>query len=213
MDAFFSDKNRSEMLSRLRNRKNFNWEKEWSETIPEGNVFPDLEDLPSYFETQLKALGGEVIWAENEKNLFEILFRLMNERNWGKVFVAQPELRNRLVNSGIKVILPEAWDECDAGITHCEVMIALTGSVMVSSMGGSGRRMNVFPPAHIVLARKSQFVGTIEEGFRKIEGKYSNPPSQISLISGPSRTADIEKTLVMGAHGPKELIVLIDLNS
>jgi L-lactate dehydrogenase complex protein LldG len=61
----------------------------------------------------------------------------------------------------------------------------------------------------VVLAHSNQIVESIKDGFIKIEEKYDHLPSQISLISGPSRTADIEKTLVMGAHGPRELIVLI----
>ncbi|MFW6268427.1 MAG: LUD domain-containing protein, partial [Marinilabiliaceae bacterium] len=79
-----------------------------------------------------------------------------------------------------------------------------------SSAGGSGRRMNVYMPVHVILARRSQLVASIDEGFSVIQERYSQKPSQITLISGPSRTADIEKTLVMGAHGPGELIVMID---
>jgi L-lactate dehydrogenase complex protein LldG len=74
--------------------------------------------------------------------------------------------------------------------------------------------MNVFPPVHVVVAGLSQIVPSIANGFERIEKKDGNQlPSQITLISGPSRTADIEKTLVMGAHGPRELIVLIDMDA
>ena len=71
--------------------------------------------------------------------------------------------------------------------------------------------LNVYPPVHIVCANLSQLVFDIEEGLKKIQDKYdkSELPSMVSLITGPSRTADIEKTLVMGAHGPKELILFL----
>jgi len=84
----------------------------------------------------------------------------------------------------------------------------------VSSSCYSGRLLNVFPPVHIVVARASNLVPFIENAIAHLKQKYvNNMPSQATIITGPSRTADIEKTLVMGAHGPKELLVLIDINS
>jgi L-lactate dehydrogenase complex protein LldG len=105
---------------------------------------------------------------------------------------------------------PILQETIEAGITGCEYLIAHTGSVMVSSAQKGGRQMFVYPPVHIVIARKSQLVGYLEEAYSGIQQKYKNSlPSHIALITGPSRTADIEKTLVMGAHGPKELWVLV----
>jgi L-lactate dehydrogenase complex protein LldG len=81
---------------------------------------------------------------------------------------------------------------------------------MVSSKQTAGRKLNVFPPIHIVIARKSQLVFEISEAYENIMNKYKNVvPSMISIITGPSRTADIEKTLILGAHGPKEFIVFL----
>jgi L-lactate dehydrogenase complex protein LldG len=63
---------------------------------------------------------------------------------------------------------------------------------------------------HIVLAYTSQLVLDLKDGFKLLKKKYGNNiPSLISTITGPSRTADIEKTLVLGAHGPKELFVFL----
>ena len=79
---------------------------------------------------------------------------------------------------------------------------------MVSSMQECGRRMFVYPPVHIVVAHASQLVPDLKHALNEIKLKYSNKmPSMISVITGPSRTADIEKTLVMGAHGPKSVYV------
>ena len=98
----------------------------------------------------------------------------------------------------------------DAGITYCEYLIARLGSIMVSSKQTSGRRLNVFPENHIVIARSSQIVADLKDALKNIKEKYvGNLPSMISVITGPSRTADIEKTLVMGAHGPRELYVFL----
>jgi L-lactate dehydrogenase complex protein LldG len=105
---------------------------------------------------------------------------------------------------------PNDFTDMQVGITRCEYLIARTGSVMVSSAHASGRRMNVFPPIHIVMAKESQLVPYLEDAYVAIQTKYSTHlPSMISLITGPSRTADIEKTLVLGAHGPKKLWVIL----
>ena len=86
---------------------------------------------------------------------------------------------------------------------------------MVSSRLSPGRKIVVYPEIHLVLAYSSQLVPDLKQALALVKKKYrDNFPSMISLISGPSRTADIEKTLVMGAHGPRELYVfLIDDNS
>jgi L-lactate dehydrogenase complex protein LldG len=96
------------------------------------------------------------------------------------------------------------------GITSCEFLVAHTGSVMVSSALEGGRQSFVFPPVHVVIARKDQLVAYLADAYSGIQTKYQKAlPSQITLITGPSRTADIEKTLVMGAHGPKSLNVFL----
>jgi L-lactate dehydrogenase complex protein LldG len=100
------------------------------------------------------------------------------------------------------------------GITTCEYLISRLGSIMVSSRQSSGRRLNVFPETHIVVAYSHQLVPDLKQAFANIVNKYGRKlPSMITIITGPSRTADIEKTLVMGAHGPRELFLfLVDLS-
>ena len=82
---------------------------------------------------------------------------------------------------------------------------------MLSSKQGSGRSLSIFPPIHIVIAFASQLVEDIQDGLELVKKKYATLPSMICLTTGPSRTADIEKTLVLGAHGPKELVVFLSL--
>ena len=92
----------------------------------------------------------------------------------------------------------------------CEALIARNGSVMVSNQNAAGRRLSIFPHHHIVIARPGQMVLDLKDAFAVLKNKYgSQIPSMISTITGPSRTADIEKTLVLGAHGPKELFVFL----
>ena len=103
-----------------------------------------------------------------------------------------------------------ALEACDAGITECELLVAQTGSVCVTSDNSGGRVLSVLPPHHIVVARQSQLVTDLTEAYESLAAKYrANYPSMISFITGPSRTGDIERILVLGAHGPKRLTILL----
>ena len=101
-----------------------------------------------------------------------------------------------------------ALEACNAGISECDALIAQTGSVLVTSRSAGGRALSVLPPHHVVLARREQLVADLPAAFELIKQKYAdNYPSMISFITGPSRTGDIERILVLGAHGPKKLTI------
>jgi L-lactate dehydrogenase complex protein LldG len=111
-----------------------------------------------------------------------------------------------LTDEGYEVTAMEA---CDVGITECDALIAQTGSVLVTSRSAGGRALSVLPPHHVVLARRDQLVPDLPEAFAVLERKYCGGyPSFVSFITGPSRTGDIERILVLGAHGPKKLTII-----
>ncbi len=116
-----------------------------------------------------------------------------------------------LLDTEIEIINnPNEFNKIGVGITTCDFLISRFGSVMVSSGLGLGRKIFAFPEIHIVIAKASQVVPEIKDALIGMKKKYvDNFPSQITVITGPSRTADIEKTLVMGAHGPKSLYVFM----
>ena len=101
-------------------------------------------------------------------------------------------------------------ERCEGGVSTCEALVAQTGSVLVTSRGTGGRALSVLPPHHIVVATRDQLVPDLSAAFELMRRKYDgNYPSMISFITGPSRTGDIERILVLGAHGPKKLTVLL----
>ena len=102
-----------------------------------------------------------------------------------------------------------ALEACDAGISECDALIAQTGTVLVTNRSAGGRALSVLPPHHVVLARRDQLVADLPAAFELLKKKYAaNYPSMISFITGPSRTGDIERILVLGAHGPKKLTII-----
>jgi L-lactate dehydrogenase complex protein LldG len=104
-------------------------------------------------------------------------------------------------------------ESAQATITTCEAVVALTGSVLVSAACG-GRGASVIAPVHIVVATADQLVPDLDAAFAQmLERNTASQNSYLCLITGSSRTADIEKILVMGAHGPIRLIVVLALRS
>ena len=103
-----------------------------------------------------------------------------------------------------------ALEACDAGITACEAVVAQTGSILVSSRTCGGRGLSILPHVHLVVATIDQIVPTVGDALHLVRDRHAGRmPSMLSFITGPSRTGDIERILVLGAHGPKELFVVL----
>jgi L-lactate dehydrogenase complex protein LldG len=185
------------------------------------NPYPNLEDLYHYpesdelpemlFAGQFTAVSGQFIFCEDEAQFIESLLELAEDRNWRKIYCWEPALQDILTRFYYPFFETDKdFEQADVGFTLCEALIARNGSILLSNAGMAGRRLSIYPPVHIVLAYTSQLVLDLRDGIRLIKNKYGNDlPSMITNVTGPSRTADIEKTLVLGAHGPKELFVFL----
>lgn len=207
---------REKVLKKVRNALMSKFENPYPSLDIESSVFLPFDDsLDITFAQEFSKVSGKFIYCENEIDLKASLISLISENSWKNVFCFDPEIKKLLEDTGIQCYSDEDhFHDMNAGVTYCEYLIARLGSIMVSSRQTSGRRLNVFPEAHLVIAKSSQIVPDIKDALKKMQEKYNNNlPSLISVITGPSRTADIEKTLVMGAHGPKQLyLFLIDEN-
>ena len=104
--------------------------------------------------------------------------------------------------------LKETMFKVDAGITSVAGAIAETGALILWPSEKEPRLMSIVPPIHIAVLQADTIHSTLSEVMQK-ENWPGKMPTNIVLVSGPSKTADIEMTLAFGVHGPKELIVLI----
>lgn len=163
------------------------------------------------FAEELKKVQGNYIFCENENELINKLKLLYKKDSWHSIYCLDNKIQQILNSSQIPFSdKKEDFMQLETGITRAEFLIARLGSIMITSKQTSGRRLNVFPPVHIVIAYTSQLVYDLKDAFDGIKKKYkSQLPSMLSIITGPSRTADIEKTLILGAHGPKKLFVFL----
>jgi len=178
----------------------------------ESNIYKETtEPLEILFAEEFIKVSGKFVYCETEVEFLENLKALMLENQWENVFCREDKIKKALIEGDIPFLYEEDdLHDLEIGITLCEFLVARLGSIMVSSKQQCGRRMLVYPPVHIVLAYTSQLVPDLKQALAGIKLKYGDKiPSMISVITGPSRTADIEKTLVMGAHGPKEIYVFL----
>jgi L-lactate dehydrogenase complex protein LldG len=178
----------------------------------EAPVYEEItENLDIAFAETLVQIGGKFVYCESEDEFTGLLKSFILDKNWGLIFTQDPVIHELFRAGGIPFeSRKEFLTEAKLGITRCEYLIARLGSVMVSSRLNPGRRIIAFPDTHLVLAYSSQLVPDLKQALAGIKRKYRDQfPSMISIITGPSRTADIEKTLVMGAHGPKEFYVFL----
>ncbi len=174
------------------------------------SVYKEItEPLDITFAEALVKAAGKFVYCESEDEFIGNLKSFILEKDWGVLFCKDPKIQQLLKLGGVPYESHnEAFLEARIGITRCEYLIARLGTIMVSSRLNPGRKITVYPEIHLVLGYSWQLVPDLKQALSGIRKKYSDHyPSMISLITGPSRTADIEKTLVMGAHGPKELYV------
>lgn len=175
-------------------------------------VYHPIEgSLELAFKKNLEIVNGSVHLFKSEKDLYYNFNEFLSSYNQEDICCNEIEIQKQLQKFQIPYSnCTELPKKIEVGITSCEFLIAHTGSVMVSSAQAGGRQMFVYPPVHVVIASKNQIVPYLEDAYSEIQEKYrKNLPSQITIITGPSRTADIEKTLILGAHGPKELHVFL----
>ena len=187
-------------------------QREWLPQV--GETLPEQIDLFARISEGLKTEFHRIPTIAGAR---EVLAKLAAESRWKKIAShSHPDTDALLEGISLPVVRTEKGyaiddlESCDAGVTGCEVLVAQTGGIMVSVESAGGRALSVLPPHHIVIARTSQMVPDLTAAFEHVKRKYGKQfPSFMSFITGPSRTGDIERILVLGAHGPKRLTVLL----
>ncbi len=168
-------------------------------------VQPPSDDLVVTFAEQFSALQGKFLFCTDEAELEQSILQLFYQHQWTKIYCREEALLPLVHPNSLHTDIAS----CEAALTTCEALIARTGSILLSS-AQQGRVPSVYAPVHLCIAYTSQLVYDIGEGLEAMKAKYSDHlPSLITMATGPSRTADIEKTLVVGVHGPKEVYCFV----
>jgi L-lactate dehydrogenase complex protein LldG len=179
-------------------------------------VGASFDEQLALFKQNAAELKAEFVLVNSAEEARAAIVALKERENWKRVAGHSGDLTNAICPPLNLPLLHTdknydavELEKCDAGISECDALIAQTGSVLVTNRSAGGRALSVLPPHHVVLARREQLVADLPAAFELLRKKYGeNYPSMISFITGPSRTGDIERILVLGAHGPKKLTIL-----
>ncbi|MEJ2757215.1 MAG: lactate utilization protein [Anaerolineales bacterium] len=177
----------------------------------------DFPDLPEQFAQVVSSIGGEVFLLPDLDEVWRKLAEIFATEEITTVVAHHEEpllevdVYNRFPDQhfyfpeeteGFRAVCARA----DAGLTSATWAIAETGTLVLESGEIQARSTSLLPPIHIVLLPKSKLLPSIFEWLPK---RPEELPSNLVFVSGPSKTSDIEKVVVVGVHGPERLIVLV----
>jgi L-lactate dehydrogenase complex protein LldG len=185
----------------------------------EGEIFFPIGDPIDRFQKECTINNTECVLTHSLAESWAAIAEIISALPSGPIFLQDAPILRRLAATlagGRNV----RWstegipaEDSQATITLADTLVAATGSIFVTSACG-GRGAAVVAPIHIVLAFTDQLVPDLEAAFARIyENGAARQNSMVILITGSSRTADIEKILVMGAHGPRRLVVALSPRS
>lgn len=177
---------------------------------PEGTALPELlefdsptEDLVGQFSTMVRAIGGSCLTGESYLELNKELKKLFPDAI--KIWSGEPKIMesNISISEGTD---PHEWDVLDLCIVRGQFGVAENGAIWVQELD-LPERVAAFICQHLVIVlEKENIVADMHHAYHQLKFPF---PGFGVFISGPSKTADIEQSLVIGAHGPKSLIVCL----
>lgn len=167
-------------------------------------------DLRARFVRSLILMSCTVEQVDKPSEIPAAVGRYLVANGLGQQAVASPQLADLdWVGANLTVNLRAAQSDDLVGITGCYSAIAETGTLMLVSGTDTPPSVSLLPETHIALLKADAIVPTLEDALARLRREFGTIPPAINFISGPSRTADIEQTIVLGAHGPCRVHVVL----
>jgi L-lactate dehydrogenase complex protein LldG len=172
-------------------------------------------DLVARFAARAESLASTVARVPAAADVPAAVAAWLGEHGLGTACVATADIGGLpWVEAGIVRTIRPAVDADTVGVTGCFCAIAETGTLLLLSGPDTPASVSLLPETHIALVHVERIVATMEDAFALLRAERGNLPRSLNLVSGPSRTGDIEQTIVLGAHGPCRVhIILIGDNA
>jgi L-lactate dehydrogenase complex protein LldG len=193
----------------------------------EPTVSVDVGELIARFTEEATAVRAQVHRLNHQHQLVGKIAEICDEFKEtapalsGAEIFAEMNLGSALTALGFSSFVPGEMDHdqmvarlasCGVGVTAAGYAIAETGTIVLSSDEPNALLVSLLPPVHIAILRSSQIAASLDEVISKLSRERINragPSRSVTMITGPSRTSDVELVLSIGVHGPKELHVII----
>jgi L-lactate dehydrogenase complex protein LldG len=197
------------------------------EDFIEPNTEADLPELIARFTEEAIAVRANVHRVSDKLQLVERIVEICTDSKGQEIVLSATELfaelslTSTLAARGFPAFTPDVTDHgqlvarlanCGVGLTTADYAIAETGTIVLSSDEPNALLVSLLPPVHVAVLRSSQITASLNEVISKLSKERinrANATRSITLITGPSRTSDVELVLSIGVHGPKELHVII----
>jgi L-lactate dehydrogenase complex protein LldG len=224
-----SETAREEMLARI--KRALKRDAQASSLRSEGNSAQqpderDEQELAKRFELELTLIGGRFHVARTADAVCDYIENLISIKQtetiigWNAPVISETGLSERLESAGVEFISNgEHRSEAEfinkainagIGITAVDYALADTGTLVLITGAGRARSVSLLPPVHVAILKPQQIIAGLDELIPRLNTSADRDlASAITFITGPSRTADIELTLVIGVHGPQELHIIL----
>jgi L-lactate dehydrogenase complex protein LldG len=171
------------------------------------------EDLASLFVLHAAAVGMQV-QRISERDLASAVIEVLRRVHARRIGVSETALLAPLREAGFELIdwttqSIQAQFDLDAGVTGVEAAIAETGSLVCVAGPGRSRGLSLIPAVHVAVVREADLIPDLLDLWPRLLDAHGKLPSSAAIITGPSKTADIEGILVTGVHGPEQVFILL----
>ncbi len=176
---------------------------------PRGPLPPPQDNLLARFRERAIKLSSDVLEAGDKMEVPTLLARYLSERKLAMSGVCWPSLAGLPWSAaGLDMQSRPATNSDGVGVTGAFCAIAETGTLMMLSGPETPAAASLLPETHVAVVDPRRIVATMEDGWDLLRGECRQPPRAVNFISGPSRTADIEQTVTLGAHGPYRVLLI-----
>ena len=177
---------------------------------PRGPLPPPIVNLVEHFKERALKLSSDVLETRDIVEVPTLLARYLSERKLPMRGVCWTSLAGLPWNAaGLDIQSRPATDQDLVGVTSAFCAIAETGTLMLLSGAETPATTSLLPESHVAVVNPRRIVATMEDAWDLMRKEYKQPPRAVNFISGPSRTADIEQTVTLGAHGPYRVLLIL----
>jgi L-lactate dehydrogenase complex protein LldG len=177
---------------------------------PRGPMPPPPDDLLSYFKERAFKLSSDVLETHDMMEVPVLLANYLNERKLPNNGVCWPSLAGLpWKTAGLDIQSRPAADHDLVGVTGAFCAIAETGTLMMLSGADTPATTSLLPETHVAVIEPRRIVATMEDAWDLMRKEHRQLPRAVNFVSGPSRTADIEQTVTLGAHGPYRVLLIL----
>jgi L-lactate dehydrogenase complex protein LldG len=177
---------------------------------PRGPLPPPPDNLVACFKERAIKLSSDVLETNDQMEVPMLLARYLSERKLPVSGVCWPSLAGLPWSAaGLDMQSHPAKDQDLVGVTSAFCAIAETGTLMLLSGAETPATTSLLPETHVAVVDPRRIVATMEDAWDLMRMEYKQPPRAVNFISGPSRTADIEQTVTLGAHGPYRVLLIL----